>query len=114
MNIKIGPWISEKQRLAEEIKEITLVWNISYHKRCLLHDKGITTWSDPILLHNIYPYQIRDSKRELIQEKMITINSQTELKISPRKIKSREFIHHIINIYSFGGSPMINFNFISF
>ena len=95
MNIKIGPWVKEKQRLAEEIKEITLVWNISYHKRCLLHDKGITTWSDPILLRNIYPYKIRDSGRELIQEKMITINSQTELKISPRKIKNRDFIHHI-------------------
>ena len=43
----------EKKRLAEEIKEITLVWNISYHKRCLLHDKGIYTWQDPLLLNNI-------------------------------------------------------------
>ena len=97
MNIKIGPWYKEKKLLAELIDEITLVWNISYHKRCILHDKGIYKWSDPILLNNIYPYEIHDSKRELIQAKMIHMNKQTELKISPRKIKSREFINHILN-----------------
>jgi len=26
-----------------KIKEITLVWNISYQKRCILLEKGITT-----------------------------------------------------------------------
>ena len=97
MNIKIGPWYKEKLKLAESIKEITLVWNISYHKRCLLYDRGITTWDDPILLRNIYPYEIHESKREYIQEKMIHINSQNELKIQPRRIKNLEFIHHIKN-----------------
>ena len=97
MNIKTGPWYKEKKRLAELINEITLVWNISYHKRCILHDKGIIKWDDPILLRNIYPYEIHESKRELIQEKMIHINKQDELKIQPRRIKSRDFIHHIQN-----------------
>lgn len=95
MNIKTGPWIKEKCRLAEEIKEITLVWNISYHKRCLLHDKGIYTWSDPLLLNNIYPYDVHVSERHRIQEKMIHMNRQNELKISPRRIKNRDFINHI-------------------
>jgi len=97
MNIKTGPWYKKKKRLAELINEITLVWNISYHKRCILHDKGIIKWDDPILLRNIYPYEIHESKRELIQEKMIHINKQDELKIQPRRIKSRDFIHHIQN-----------------
>jgi len=95
MNIKTGPWIKEKKRLAEEIKEITLVWNISYHKRCLLHDKGIYTWQDPMLLNNIYPYEIKETERRRIQEKMIHMNKQTELKISPRRIKNLDFINHI-------------------
>ena len=95
MNIKCGPWVKEKKRLAEEIKEITLVWNISYHKRCLLHDKGIYTWQDPLLLNNIYPYEIHTGERHRIQEKMIHMNRQTELKISPRRIKNRDFINHI-------------------
>ena len=97
MNIKTGPWYNEKKRLAEEIQEITLVWNISYHKRCLLHDKGIYTWSDPLLLNNIYPYEVKETERRRIQEKMIHMNRQTELKISPRRIKSREFINHIVD-----------------
>ena len=95
MNIKCGPWIKEKKRLAEEIKEITLVWNISYHKRCLLHDKGIYTWQDPLLLNNIYPYEVHKKERHRIQEKMIHMNKQSELKISPRRIKNRDFINHI-------------------
>jgi hypothetical protein len=95
MNVKTGPWYNEKKRLAEEIQEITLVWNISYHKRCLLHDKGIYTWQDPLLLNNIYPYEVKETERRRIQEKMIHMNRQTELKISPRRIKSREFINHI-------------------
>lgn len=97
MNIKTGPWIKEKKRLAEEIQEITLVWNISYHKRCLLHDKGIYTWSDPMLLNNIYPYEVHTGEKHRIQEKMIHINKQSELKISPRRIKNRDFINHIKN-----------------
>ena len=95
MNIKTGPWYKEKCRLAEEIKEITLVWNISYHKRCLLHDKGIYQWSDPLLLNKMYPYEIHSSERKRIQEKMIHINQQNILKISPRKIKNLDFINHI-------------------
>ena len=65
MNIKTGSWNKEKKRLAEEIREITLVWNISYHKRCLLHDKGIYTWSDPLLLNNIYPYEVRENLKDI-------------------------------------------------
>jgi hypothetical protein len=95
MNIKTGPWHKEKKRLAEEIKEITLVWNISYHKRCLLHDKGIYTWHDPLLLNNIYPYKVHTGERHRIQEKMIHMNKQSEIKISPRRIKNRDFINHI-------------------
>ena len=95
MNIKTGIWLKEKKRLAEEIQEITLVWNISYHKRCLLHDKGIYTWSDPLLLNNIYPYDVLIGERHRIQEKMIHMNRQNELKISPRRIKNRDFINHI-------------------
>ena len=97
MNIKYGNWNTEKKKLADEIEEITLVWNISYKNRCILIDKGITKWSDPILLTNIYSYQIKENKKELIQEKMIHINSQSDLKISPRKIKNKEFITIIQN-----------------
>jgi hypothetical protein len=97
MNRKDGEWTEEKKNLAEKIKEITLVWNISYNKRCILLDKGIFTWDDPTLLSNIYPYKIRKNKRELIQEKIIHINSQNNILIEPRKIKNYDFLQVIKN-----------------
>lgn len=97
LNIKTGHWNEEKKRLGELIKEITLIWNISYSKRCLLIEKGITEWDDPILLSNIYPYKVKENKKKLIQDRMIHINSQNDIKISPRKIKNNDFINIIKN-----------------
>lgn len=97
LNTKNGSWNIEKKRLGELIKEITLVWNISYQQRCILLEKGITQWDDPLLISKIYPYKIKDNQRKMIQNKMITINSQNELKISPRKIKKKEFISILKN-----------------
>ena len=97
MNRKTGEWLDEKTTLAHLIKEITMVWNISYNKRCLLHDKGITEWDDPVLLSNVYPYKVRDNHREYVQNKMININSQQEILIEPRKIKNYDFLNIIKN-----------------
>ena len=95
MNRKMGVWLNEKTILAELIKEITLVWNISYNKRCVLLEKGISCWDDPILLRNVYPLQIRDNFRLHIQKKMIRLNSQEEILIEPRKIKNYDFLQII-------------------
>ena len=97
LNIKQGNWNEEKKRLGKLIKEITLIWNITYSQRCLLIEKGITEWDDPILLNNIYPYEIKNNNKYLIQDKMININLQNDIKISPRKIKNNDFIKIIKN-----------------
>lgn len=91
MNFRNITWQKEKHRLAELIKEITLVWNISYTKRCILLDKGITRWNDPILLSNMYPYEAKESQTHLVQEKMIQTNSQKTLNITPRRIQDPDF-----------------------
>lgn len=97
MNHKSTDWSYEKSTLAVLIKEITYVWNISYNKRCILHDKGIYTWDDPILLSNIYSYKIRDNYHLYIQSKMINLQLQDEIKIEPRRIKKYDFIDIIKN-----------------
>ena len=97
MNRRDGMWTNEKKLLAELIKEITLVWNISFNKRCGLLDKGITRWDDPLLLNNIYSFPVRESHREYIQKKMIHLNLQEDIVIEPRKIKKYEFIDAIKN-----------------
>jgi len=91
MNHKESDWENEKVKLANEIKEITLVWNITYDERCMFLDKGITCWDDPkLLLH------LKQTKKKYIQERMIHMNQQKDILIHPRKNISSE-LSHIIN-----------------
>ena len=85
MNYKESDWEDEKIRFANEIKEITLVWNITYDERCEFLSKGITCWDDPkLLLH------LKQTKKKGIQERMIHMNQQKDILIHPRKNISSE------------------------
>ena len=79
-------WEDEKKKLAEEIKEITLVWNLSYDERCEFIKKNIYCWDDPKLLK-----QLKETKKKDIQERMIHMNQQDEVLIYPRKNISHNF-----------------------
>jgi hypothetical protein len=80
MNYHETEWENEKNKLASKIKELTLVWNISYDERCKLYDKGIECWDNPMLLK-----ELKESKKKDIQERMIHMNQQDEIIIYPRK-----------------------------
>lgn len=86
MNYKESSWENEKYKLAEKIKEITLVWNISYENRCDYLKKNIKCWDDPMLLKHL-----KESKKKDIQERMIHMNQQDDILIYPRKNISPEF-----------------------
>ena len=86
MNYKESEWENEKLKLANEIKEITLVWNISYDERCSFLEQGIKCWDDPKLLNGL-----KESKKKKIQERMIHMNQQDEVLIYPRKNISQDF-----------------------
>ena len=90
MNYKDSDWENEKMKLANEIKEITLVWNISYDERCTFLSKGIKCWDDPKLLK-----ELKESKKKHIQERMIHMNQQNDILIYPRKTISHDF-HKIL------------------
>ena len=85
MNYKESNWETEKYTLATKIKEITLVWNISYEERCEYLDKGIQCWDDKrLLLH------LKESKKKSIQERMIHMNKTDDILIYPRKTVSSD------------------------
>ena len=86
MNYKESGWENEKIKLADKIKEITLVWNISYDERCRLVDQGIKCWDDPKLLK-----ELKETKKKDIQERMIHMNQQKDVLIHPRKNISQKF-----------------------
>jgi len=88
MNNKQSCWETEKKHLAEKIKEITLIWRISYDDRNKLINIGINTWDNLYLLTNLY--ELKDSTTRIIQEKIIHMNKYDNLIIEPRNI-SRDF-----------------------
>lgn len=80
MNYKESEWEIEKHKLAVKIKEITLVWNITYEERCNYVKSGIKCWDDNRLINNL-----KESKKKDIQERMIHMNKTNEILIYPRK-----------------------------
>ena len=86
MNYKESGWENEKIKLADTIKEITLVWNVSYDERCKLVNQGVKCWDDPKLLR-----ELKETKKKDIQERMIHMNQQKDVLIHPRKNISHGF-----------------------
>jgi hypothetical protein len=88
MNNKQSCWENEKKKLSEKIKEITLIWRISYEDRNRLINMGITEWNNPYLLNNLY--ELKDTNTRDIQERIIHMNKHENLLMEPRNI-TREF-----------------------
>ena len=89
MNNKQSRWENEKKKLAYKIKEITLIWRISYEDRNKLINNNITTWDNPYLINNLYEF--KDSTTRDIQERIIHMNKHDNLIIEPRKTLSNDF-----------------------
>lgn len=93
MNIKDSEWNLEKNKLANKIKEITLIWNISYEKRnSLILENNITQWNNPFLYNH---YDLKNNLPSEIKKQMIHINNQSEIDIYPRKIKNSRFLSYL-------------------
>ena len=88
MNNKQSCWENEKKKLSEKIKEITLIWRISYEDRNRLINMGITEWNNPYLLNNLY--ELKDTNTRDIQERIIHMNKHENLIMEPRNI-TRDF-----------------------
>ena len=88
MNNKQSCWESEKKKLSEMIKEITLIWRISYKDRNHLINANINTWDNPYLINNLYEF--KDSNTKDVQESIIHMNKHNNLIIEPRNI-SKDF-----------------------
>ena len=86
MNYKNTEYQEEKKVIAEKIKEITLVWKISYLERCSLIKNGIKTWDNLYLLRNLYDFN--DTNTRHIQENIIHINTQKDIIMMPRTLSN--------------------------
>lgn len=92
MNCKESEWYGEKYKIATKIKEITMIWNISYEKRNqFILEKDVKQWDHPILSNH---FQLQNHKPTEIKSKIIQMNNQDMIDISPRKINNQELLSY--------------------
>ena len=94
MNYKNTEYEDEKKKIAKKIKEITLIWNISYNERCELVKKNVKTWDNIYLIQNLY--DLKDTNTKYVQSKIIQMNMQNEIMVQPRKNISDKLLSIII------------------
>ena len=80
-------WNKEKNEIAEEIGEITMIWNVGQKHRNNALKKGIYSWHDPNCTSEILGIT---GKNALIIDKIMNINRQNDIKILPKKIKNNK------------------------
>jgi hypothetical protein len=83
-----GPWMKEKHRIADEIREITSIWNCGTKNRNFAIQKQIRSWDDiNCFSSNMNIYNNYSS----IIDSILHINHQTEINILPDKIQNNFF-----------------------
>jgi hypothetical protein len=89
-----GYWNSEKYKIAEEIKEITTIWNVGKKHRDIAIDKGIYSWTDVRCTANNLGIK---GNNAIIIDKILNINRQNTYKLLPLKIKTNKYHWKNIN-----------------
>jgi hypothetical protein len=83
-----GKWQAQKEKIADEIGEITSIWYCGVRNRNIGIQNGITNWRDPeCVSSNIGMSGIRAS----IVDSILDINRQDVDKIRPKKIRNNMF-----------------------
>jgi hypothetical protein len=86
MCIDSGIWNSEKQKISDQLSDITQIWNCGVKHRAKAFLNDIKSWRDPRFCSQIIG--ITGARADII-DKIININRQDTFKILPRKITSR-------------------------
>jgi predicted RecB family nuclease len=85
MSIDSGKWNNEKRIIADELGEITSIWNCGVKNRNIAISNGINSWQDPLC--NSKNIGITNSNSSII-DKILDINRQEIDLIRPAKIKN--------------------------
>jgi hypothetical protein len=77
----------EKNEIAMEIGEITMIWNVGQKHRNIALKKGIKSWRDPKCTAENLGIT---GKNSVIIDKIMNINRQNKIKLLPEKIKNNK------------------------
>jgi hypothetical protein len=82
-----GYWGAAKKKIATNLKEISLLWQVGPRNRIKAHEKDIYTWDNPKLNPQILGFK-KGTKRAMILQKIIDVNKMKKTKILPKKIQN--------------------------
>jgi uncharacterized protein len=83
-----GKWNKDKQKIANDIGEITSIWNIGKKHRDIALKKGINSWKNK----NCTTKNIGiNGKRASTIDKILIVNRENKCKMSPKVIKNNQY-----------------------
>ena len=85
MCIDSGKWETYKRKIADDLKEITTIWNVGYKHRNTAHAIGIYSWDNKNCTAKKLGIK---GKNAAIIDSILKINRQNRDKIRPKEIKS--------------------------
>ena len=87
-NDRDHPWHVAKRELAEELRELTLMWRVNGAMRDRARDAGITRWDDPRLSADLLG--IAGDVNPAMFDAMIAVNRETGPAVRPARIEADE------------------------
>ena len=87
-NDKDQPWHAAKREIAEELRELTLLWRVSAAMRDRAREHGVTRWDDPRVSAALLG--IGGEAHPAMFDAMIAVNRETGPAVRPERIEADE------------------------
>ena len=81
------PWKSIKKKIANNIKEVTLIWNMGVKERKIAHQKGKLSWDQ---IDNT-DFKFNEKNKKIVNN-IVKINKENDNILYPNKIDSPEIL----------------------
>jgi hypothetical protein len=87
-NDRDHPWHVAKREIAEELRELTLLWRVSAGMRDRARERGVTRWDDPRISADLLG--ISGEAHPAMFDAMIAVNRETGPAVRPSRIDADE------------------------
>ena len=88
-NQQDGPWHEAKKRIAEELEDLTLLWQVANRGRRLGHEAGVYRWTDPACTPE--KVGVTGDKRPHTLQRILDINRLSDgPAVQPARIRTAE------------------------
>ena len=87
-NDRDHPWHVAKREIAEELRELTLLWRVSATMRDRAHERGVTRWDDPRISADLLG--VSGEVHPAMFDAMLAVNRETGPAVRPARIDADE------------------------